>query len=118
MKFHFLKFSIDSCFSAAAPLKKKLQDIDPLDSNEFDETANLNDIEEYIELLYEDVPQKIKGTSFILQLARNPDNLEEIAQNGKTDYLQHLILAIIAWSCNIKQHQRDLPIQMAASRCC
>ncbi|XP_065068315.1 kinesin-associated protein 3-like [Rhopilema esculentum] len=71
----------DTSSEALAPAKKKSQDIDPLDSNEFDESANLNDIEEYIELLYEDTPQKIKGTAFILQLARNPDNLEEIAQN-------------------------------------
>eukprot|EP00794_Sanderia_malayensis_P016189 gene16189-17816_t len=66
---------------ASATVTKKLEDIDPLDSSEFDEAANLNDIEEYIELLYEDVPQKIKGTAFILQLARNPDNLEELSQN-------------------------------------
>ena len=64
------------------PSKKKDLDLDPLDSSEFDETANLNDIEEYIELLYEDTPKKIRGTALILQLARNPDNLEEIAQNG------------------------------------
>ena len=57
--------------------------MDPLDSSEFDETANLNDIEDYIELLYEDIPQKVKGTALILQLARNPDNLEELTQNGR-----------------------------------
>ena len=66
------------------PSKKKQLDVDPLDSSEFDETANLNDIEEYIELLYEDTPNKIRGTALILQLTRNPDNLEEIAQNGES----------------------------------
>lgn len=46
-----------------------------------DEVANLNDLDEYIELLYEDIPEKVRGTAFILQLARNPDNMEEIVQN-------------------------------------
>ena len=47
------------------------------------EQANINDLEEYLELLYEDVPEKLKGAALILQLARNPDNLEEIFQNGE-----------------------------------
>jgi hypothetical protein len=33
--------------------------------------------------LYEDIPEKVRGTAFILQLARNPDNMEEIVQNGR-----------------------------------
>lgn len=61
--------------------KKKKKEIDPFDSNEFDESANLNDIEEYMEMLYEDTPTKIKGSGMILQVARNPDNLTELAQN-------------------------------------
>ena len=35
-----------------------------------------------MELLYEDLPEKIRGTALILQLSRNPDNLEELAANG------------------------------------
>jgi len=35
-----------------------------------------------VELLYEDLPEKIRGTALILQLSRNPDNLEELATNG------------------------------------
>ncbi|XP_066913808.1 kinesin-associated protein 3-like [Clytia hemisphaerica] len=61
--------------------KKKKKEIDPFDSNEFDESANLNDVEEYMELLYDDTTSKIKGSSMILQVARNPDNLTELAQN-------------------------------------
>ena len=75
------------------PSKKKQLDVDPLDSSEFDETANLNDIEEYIELLYEDTPNKIRGTALILQLTRNPDNLEEIAQNGESFVFWYAISA-------------------------
>ena len=67
---------------ALAPSKKKTDVIDPLDSSEFDEAAYLNNVEEYIEMLYEDTPQQIKGTALILQLARNPDNLEDLANNG------------------------------------
>ncbi len=45
------------------------------------EIANINDLEDYIELLYEDISAKVRGSSLILQLARNPDNLEELSQN-------------------------------------
>lgn len=34
-------------------------------------------------MLYEDITSKIKGSGLILQVARNPDNLTELAQNGK-----------------------------------
>ena len=53
------------------------------DGTEIDEVANINDIDDYLELLYEDVPEKVRGTALVLQLARNPDNLEELFQNGK-----------------------------------
>jgi hypothetical protein len=39
-------------------------------------------VEEYMELLYEDVPEKIRGSALLLQLSRNPDNLEELFSNG------------------------------------
>ena len=45
------------------------------------EIANINNLDDYIELLYEEVPAKVRGSSLILQLARNPDNLEELSQN-------------------------------------
>ena len=35
-----------------------------------------------MELLYEDVPEKIRGSALLLQLSRNPDNLEELFSNG------------------------------------
>ena len=47
-----------------------------------DETANINDVDEYLDMLYEDLPDKVKGSALLLQLARNPDNLEELFQNG------------------------------------
>lgn len=49
---------------------------------QLDEKASINCIDEYVELLYEDVQEKIRGATLILQLARNPDNLEELVQNG------------------------------------
>lgn len=49
---------------------------------QIDEVANINDMDEYIELLYEDIPDKVRGSALILQLARNPDNLEELLLNG------------------------------------
>lgn len=46
--------------------------------------AVLDYIDDYVELLYEDIAEKIKGSALILQLARNPDNLMELAKNGKS----------------------------------
>lgn len=47
------------------------------------EKATIRNIDEYIELLYEDLPEKIKGSRLILQLARDPDNLGELEKNGE-----------------------------------
>lgn len=43
--------------------------------------ASIRNIDDYIELLYEELPERIRGSAYILQLARNPDNLEEISKN-------------------------------------
>ncbi|XP_039762835.1 kinesin-associated protein 3 [Pararge aegeria] len=43
--------------------------------------AVLGRVDDYVELLYDDIPEKIKGSALILQLARNPDNLIELARN-------------------------------------
>lgn len=40
-------------------------------------------MEEYVELLYEGMEEKVKGATLILHLARNPVNLEELLENGK-----------------------------------
>lgn len=46
------------------------------------EKASIRKIDEYVDLLYEDLPERIRGSALILQLARNPDNLEELQKNG------------------------------------
>lgn len=48
------------------------------------ERAVISNIDSYIELLYEEIPGKIKGSSLILQLARIPDNLLELTKNGNS----------------------------------
>ena len=48
------------------------------------EKATLPDLEAYMELLYEELPSKVRGTGMILQLARIPDNLQELAVNGRS----------------------------------
>ena len=49
---------------------------------QLDEEDNINSIDDSVELLYGDVPEKLRGATLILKLARNPDNLEELLQNG------------------------------------
>ncbi|KAF7700358.1 kinesin-associated protein 3 [Silurus meridionalis] len=57
------------------------RELTPFEGMELDEEANINKIEDYIELLYEGIPEKIRGSTLILHLARNPDNLEELLHN-------------------------------------
>lgn len=47
------------------------------------EKASIRKIDEYVDLLYEDLSDRIRGSSLILQLARHSDNLEELQKNGK-----------------------------------
>jgi len=63
------------------PISDELEQ--PSIDTQINETASLNDIDDYAEMLYEDVPQKIRGSALLLQLARNPDNLSEIIQKGE-----------------------------------
>lgn len=47
---------------------------------------SINNIDEYVELLYEELGERIRGSAMILQMARNPDNLEELEKNGKDKF--------------------------------
>lgn len=47
------------------------------------EISNINSINEYIELLYEDLPDKIKASHLILVLAKTAENLEALSKNGR-----------------------------------
>ncbi|XP_030246509.1 kinesin-associated protein 3-like isoform X2 [Drosophila navojoa] len=43
--------------------------------------VTINNIDDYVELLYEELSEKVRGSGMILQMARNPDNLEELEKN-------------------------------------
>ncbi|KAF3698889.1 Kinesin-associated protein 3 [Channa argus] len=59
----------------------KLRELTPFEGIELNEEASITKVDEYVELLYEGIPEKIRGSALILQLARNPDNLEELLHN-------------------------------------
>uniref|UniRef100_A0A1A8IKJ7 Kinesin-associated protein 3b n=1 Tax=Nothobranchius kuhntae TaxID=321403 RepID=A0A1A8IKJ7_NOTKU len=59
----------------------KPKDLTPFEGMELNEEASITKMDEYVELLYEGLPEKIRGSGLILQLARNPDNLEELLYN-------------------------------------
>ncbi|XP_026062264.1 kinesin-associated protein 3b isoform X1 [Carassius auratus] len=59
----------------------KPRELLPFEGMEIDEEANINKIDDYIELLYESMSEKIRGSTLILHLSRNPDNLEELLHN-------------------------------------
>lgn len=75
--------SDDSSTDSLRPKSASIHRYSPIETNTSaeEEVANINDLEDYIELLYEDVTSKVRGSSLILQLSRNPDNLEELSQN-------------------------------------
>ncbi|XP_037553715.1 kinesin-associated protein 3a [Nematolebias whitei] len=56
-------------------------DFAPYSGVELDEEANISCMDEYVELLYEEIQDKIRGATLIFQLAQNPDNLEELLHN-------------------------------------
>ncbi|XP_017869033.1 PREDICTED: kinesin-associated protein 3, partial [Drosophila arizonae] len=43
--------------------------------------VTINNIDDYVELLYEELSERVRGSGMILQMARNPDNLEELEKN-------------------------------------
>ena len=45
--------------------------------------AEMSNLEYYIELLYEELSDKVKGARFIARLAKMPENLIAIANHGK-----------------------------------
>uniref|UniRef100_A0A3B5BEI7 Kinesin associated protein 3 n=1 Tax=Stegastes partitus TaxID=144197 RepID=A0A3B5BEI7_9TELE len=59
----------------------KPRELTPFEGMELNEEASITRVDEYVELLYEGIPEKIRGAALILQLARNPDNLEELLHN-------------------------------------
>lgn len=83
---HLLRYLQYRSQCAPAILVKSSDTIDssPLDENPVskpEEKANLLDLEDYIELLYDDMPDKIKGSNLILQLCKDSSNLDELTKN-------------------------------------
>ncbi|KZS21217.1 Kinesin-associated protein 3 [Daphnia magna] len=50
-------------------------------NQQMDEQASMGKLEAYIELLYEELEGKIRGTSLILQLAKRNENLQDLSRN-------------------------------------
>ena len=65
------------------------------------EEASMVELDVYLEGLYDDLPAKTKSTGLILQLARLPENLIELANNG-----EHNI------QCTILQMELSVYIQL------
>ncbi|KAJ3331374.1 hypothetical protein HDU76_003351, partial [Blyttiomyces sp. JEL0837] len=67
-------------------IRKQVDEIKPNDYDkpisDRDPVSSMDLIEQYIEGLYEEIPEKVESTRQILQLARNPENLEILMQNG------------------------------------
>jgi hypothetical protein len=64
---------------ASAAAKKKQRSL--LEHGGMQERADIGEIDAYTEMMYEDVPEKIRASGLILQIAFVPDNLERIVQH-------------------------------------
>lgn len=53
------------------------------------------ELDSYLEGLYDDLPAKTKSTGLILHLARVPENLLELADNGIIYSLQFYVVTMI-----------------------
>uniref|UniRef100_A0A3Q1EQ89 Kinesin-associated protein 3b n=1 Tax=Acanthochromis polyacanthus TaxID=80966 RepID=A0A3Q1EQ89_9TELE len=69
----------------------KPRELTPFEGMELNEEASITRVDEYVELLYEGIPEKIRGSALILQLARNPDNLEELLHNAALGALARVL---------------------------
>jgi hypothetical protein len=56
-------------------------------SGQTGEKATFSKLEEYVELLYEELPEKVRGAALIMQLSREHDNLDELSRSGKLNYI-------------------------------
>ena len=63
------------------------------------EQATMAELDDYLELLYDDLPAKIKGTGMILQLARTPEHLHDLARSGET--LDIVCMYIHVYTCMV-----------------
>lgn len=52
-----------------------------------DDKASLAKIDDYIEMLYDDMPQKVRGSGLILKVTCDKDNLEELSSSGNSSVL-------------------------------
>lgn len=74
----------NQCASSILVKSSDTVDTSPLEenpTNKNEEKANLLDLEDYIELLYDEMPDKIKGSNLILQLCKDSSNLDELTKN-------------------------------------
>ena len=86
-----LKIQETDCGSFLAGKSRKsqhLQDPTPdfltnANLSDMDAVPSINNIDDYVELLYEDVPSKIKASILIFCLIKNSDNLEALLEHGK-----------------------------------
>lgn len=72
-----------SLSSSQRPTSRNSGKLSPNNNEKQKEKASIRNLEEYVELLYEDLPERIRGSAILLGLSRIPDNLEELEKNGK-----------------------------------
>uniref|UniRef100_A0A672I0P0 Kinesin associated protein 3 n=1 Tax=Salarias fasciatus TaxID=181472 RepID=A0A672I0P0_SALFA len=61
--------------------KVEKKDKRTLKPRQLPEEASITRVDEYVEFLSQDIPEKIRGSALILKLARNPDNLLDLQHN-------------------------------------
>lgn len=69
-------------FAESQETENELKDSRSNSSTTDEETASLANVDNYIELLYEEIPEKVRASGLVLQLARDTGNLNVLRKNG------------------------------------
>ena len=81
--------------------KKKCEKDSAAADGKTDETPDLKNVDRYIEMMYDEPETATQATYMILQLARSPENLEQLLEN-------EALLGLLARLLQVRT-TRDLP---------
>ncbi|XP_046405490.1 kinesin-associated protein 3-like [Ischnura elegans] len=70
--------------TALSPLNQGsgIEDAHPIVFGVTEPEPSMENLDNYLELMYEGTSSKIRGTAIMFELARNPENLRVLSQNG------------------------------------
>lgn len=87
-------------FAESEETENELKDSRSNSSTTDEETASLANVDSYIELLYEEIPEKVRASGLVLQLARDTGNLNVLRKNGIKNILSVVKFLVVYYHDN------------------